>query len=318
MCVNVYEIQEHIDDHTWLDARINCLHEHIETGIRSNTTAVESIQLLNTIMPYALTRTDYRRWEPLLLDALLHAMDLKDEESQIQIWAHLGSSYLQSGRVRTAAEAFRKSLARITQDATPETKLLARIGMLRAQAVTQASDIQQFIEETLTEARCVVNYHLRGRLHFAVGMIYTHMGQTQQALGHAQIALACWHQLHNSKEFERSALLLTEACRIAMCYQQAARYQELVHPGTEDLYKQAVYHYQRGAILLEQDQLRAAGSEFQRALANYQMLDFPYLTGATYHALGLVQTKLNDFKGARDSLRYALTIWQEMENQFQQ
>ncbi len=319
MPLNPLDVQEHMDDYMWLDEHLDDMFEQIRAGLQNDPLPADTIQLLNTIMPYALTRTDYRRWDPLLYDAVLQVINLRDTENHILIWSHLGSSYLQNGRYRSASEAFDNALRRADYAQTPETRLLARIGMLRAQTIFQTSDIDLFISQTLDETRDMVNYRLLGRLHFVLALAYTHQGRTPQALGHGQIALCYWDQLHNMDEVERCALLLAETCRVAQCYSQAERYLQLVEPTTGDAYKLAIYHYQQGALLLEQNQLDDAKVRFQQAVTAYRHLnDFPYFTAASQHALGLVETKLQLYDSARRNLRRALILWQEMDNRFQQ
>lgn len=319
MLLSALDVQEHIDDYTWLDEHINEVFQQIRDGLNDDSRLMPSINLLNAVMPYALTRIDYRRWDSLLYDALLHVINAQDTENQIQIWSHLGSSYLQYGRYKSASEVFEKALDRTDYVRTHEIKLLARVGMLRAQAIFQTSDIRQFIKDTLKEAQDIVNYHVLGRLHFALALTYTHQGETVQALGHCQIALCCWQQLNNLTEVERCALLLAEACRVARLFSQAERFLQLVEPSTGDTYKRAIYCYQQGALMLEQNQLPEAQSWFNQALTLYQQLpDFPYFTAASHHALGLVETKLEIVDSARRNLRRALILWQDMDNRLQQ
>ncbi|HLV36129.1 MAG TPA: tetratricopeptide repeat protein [Spirillospora sp.] len=312
------DVQEHSDDYAWLAEHIDPIYRQISNDINYDHRAAVTIELLNAIMPYALTRPDYRRWDFLLYDALSHAMILRDEEYQIQIWSHLGSSYLQYGQYRSASDAFGKALTRVADHATPELHLLARIGMLRVEAVSQTRDIQGFIAETLAAAQAIVNYRLLAKLHYTLALVYLHQAETCRALGHGQMALCYWHQLGNDREVERTLLLLAEACRVAMRPEMAARYLEQVTPGAGDTYRQAAHYYQQGAVLLESGHLTEAESMLQRALSLFKSLDFPYYTGASHHTLGLTQTKLGQYAEARRNLRRALIIWQKMDNRFQQ
>lgn len=318
MVVSLLDLQEHLNDYDWLDEHHNSLHRQIIKDLEYPSSAQQAIDCLNLIMPYALTRHDYGRWLNPLYDALLHGMELKDDEIQIQIWAHLGNCLFQRANYRSASANFRKALERCDLDATPETLLLARIGMLRTKTIFESRDIDRFIDEALDAAQAIANYHLLGKLHYTLAVSYGHQGETEKGLGHGQVALACWYQEKNTVEIERTALALAEICRVAKCFAQAGRYFDLVHPGSEDIYITGISHYHRGSVLLETDQFAEAQNALEQALQHFIKLDFPYMTAATHHTLALVQTKRDTFDDARANLRRALILWQEVDNMFQQ
>jgi tetratricopeptide (TPR) repeat protein len=269
-------------------------------------------------MPYGLTRHDYTRWQSALYDALLYAMDLRDEEFQIQIWSHLGNYHFQKADYRTASTTFHKALEHCNVDATPEIELLARIGMLRAKTIFATSEIEGFINDTLQAARSIESYHLLGKLYYTLAVAYTHQAETRKALGYGQMALACWYKEHNTAEKERTALALAETSRVAMCFEQARRYLALVPADAENDYLSGIYRYHQGSVLLEQNQIEDALPHVEYALRLFKKLDFPYMTGAAYHLLALVQTKLDDFDIARENLRRAIIIWQRINNVYEQ
>lgn len=312
------DLTDHLNDYDWLDEHIDDFFQQITGGLEYPSSAQEAIGFLNLIMPYALTRHDYIRWLNTLYEALLHAMNLKDEEIQIQIWSHLGNCLFQKGDYKSATTTFEKALQRSEIEATPETVLLASIGMLRTKTIYETYDIHTFIAETLDAAREVDNYHLLGQLHHTLAVAYGHQAETQKALGHGQIALACWYREANQTEKERTILILAEVCRVAMRYGQAARFLDLIEPGTENAYMTGCMYYHRGSAMLETGQLDDARMELEQALELFRTLDFPYMTGAAHHVLGLIQTKLNDHASAHKNLRHALITWQKLDNSFQQ
>lgn len=318
MLISPLDVQEHLNDYDWLDEHIHPVYQQIRDGLEYMSSAHGAIELLNLIMPYALTRHDYRRWVNPLYDALLHGMELKDDEIQIQIWSHLGNCFFQMANYKNASTNLNKALERGNLDATPETRLLARIGMLRTKTVYGTRDIEEFIHETLDEARQIASYALLGKLHYTLAVAYAHQAETLKGLGHGQMALACWYQENNEVEKVRSLLALAEICRVAMCFPQASRYLALVPAEAESDYIVGINHYHKGSVLLEQNQLEAALPCLEFALRQFKQMDFPYMTGAAYHALALVQTKLRDFEIARENLRRAIIIWQQIDNAYEQ
>lgn len=312
------DLEEHINDYDWLDEHIHVIYRQIQEGLCYDFSAQEAIRQLNLIMPYALTRHDYARWKDPLYDAMLHALELKDEEFQIQVWSHLGNYHLQKADYHTAANTFRKALEHPDIEATPEIELLARIGMLRTKTIYQTEDVNQFIQDTLEAARSVKSYPLLGKLYYTLAIAYAHQAETRKALGYGQMALACWYQANNTAEKERVALALAEICRVAMCFDQAARYLALVPANADNVYISAVQHYHQASVLLEKNQLQEALEHIERALRMFKTLDFPYMAGAAYHTLALVQTKLDEFDMARDNLRRAIITWQRIDNAYEQ
>jgi tetratricopeptide (TPR) repeat protein len=318
MFVSPSDLQDHQNDYDWLDEHIDPVYLQVRQGLMYAYSAQEAIEVLNLIMPYALTRHDYNRWVELLYDALLYCMDLKDEEIQIQVWAHLGNCLFQQGKPESASVTLEKALRGSPLDVTPAIMLRARIGMLRTKTIYAINDIREFIAETLKVARQIADYHLLGKLHYTLAVAYNHQGKTREAMGYAQMALAYWYRENNDSEKERAALALAEICRVATRYEQAARYLELVRPGAEYSYTSGAYHYHQGSVLLQQNQFAEALEHLEEALEQFETLDFPYLTGAAYHSLALVQTKLRTFNIARENLRRAIIVWQQIDNIFEQ
>lgn len=319
MSVSPLDLQEHLNDYDWLDDHLDQVYIQIARGLNGRSaSAVEAIETLNLIMPYALTRADYKRWENVLYDALLCAMDLSNTDFQIQVWSHLGACLFQSGNYQTASDAFSKALARTDRNVTIENRLLARIGILHSKAIFATQDIDQFIAETLIFAREIANDRMLATLHYSLAVAYLHQAETRRALGHAQVALSHWMWLENHEEQQRTALLLAEICRVARSFPHAAHFLELVKPGAKDAYHSAILNYHQASVLLENKQHQAAVDRYADALEGFMSLDFPYMTGAAHHALALAQTKVGDITSARHHLRQALIIWQKLEIEFQQ
>ena len=88
----VVDLRNHRDDYEWLATHLDQIHNEISQKLDSNLHAIDAIEMLILVMPYAITRKDYLRWEPLLYEGLQHAMTLRDNEFLIQLWANLGES----------------------------------------------------------------------------------------------------------------------------------------------------------------------------------------------------------------------------------
>lgn len=314
----VADLRNHRDDYEWLATHLDEIHREIRHKLQSIPVGIDALEMLNLVMPYAMTRQDYLRWEPLLYEGLHHAMNLRDEEFLIRLWANLGESHLQFGHYRTATEAFAVALKRANRHAGAENILLARIGLLRSTTIFKMGDVEQFIADTLQMTQAISDLSLIARMHYSLAVAYTHRAETQKALGHTQIAYVCWHRLGNSFEKNRAILIAAEACRVAFRFDQAMRYQNAIQARFEQDYDEALYIYQRGALLLEMERFEEARAWLEQALERCLKLDRPYMVGAARHALGLVLTRLGLFDQSYQQLRRALVIWQKIENRYQQ
>ncbi len=316
--IELPDLQEHRHDYEWLDEHFSDIFSQTRGALQHDAYAIRGIEMLNLVMPYALTRSDFSRWENVLYDALLHAMELKDQEAQIQIWSHLGSCFLQSAKFRNATGTLQNAFEKIERSTSPETRLIARIGMLRAKTVFETSDIDAFIAETLADAQQIADDYLLGKLHHTLAKAYTHQAETRRAFGHAQTALGFWYRLGNTKEQQDTVMALAEICWVAKRYEQADRLLRLISNHTADRYNAAIYTYQEGCILLERNELDQALRHFERGLLLFKDLDARYMIAASSHALALVQTLLKDFSSARINLHNALVLWQQSDVLFQQ
>ena len=314
----VVDVRNHRDDYEWLESHLNNIHNEIQQQLEANPAVGEAIEMLNLVMPYVMTRNDYLRWEPLLYSGLQHAMTLRDNNLLIQLWANLGESHLQIGHYQTAAEAFDVALKRANRSAGTEDILLARIGVLKSTTIFKMEDVEQFISDTLDIAQSIQDMSLTARIHYTLAVAYTNRAETAKALGHAQIAYVCWHRLGNTFEKNRSSLIAAEACRVALCFEQAIHFLNTVDGHFTQNFDEALYTYQRGVILLEMARFDDALYWLEQALDTCLKLDRPYMAGAAQHALGLVLIEMDAFDDAYRHLRRALVTWQKIENRYQQ
>ena len=314
----VVDLRNHRDDYEWLANRLDKIHSEIQRKLDTNPEAIDAIEMLILVMPYAMTRKDYLRWEPLLYQSLQHAMTLRDNEFLMQLWANVGETRLQVGHYRTAGEAFGVALNRANRHAGTADILLARIGLLKSTTIFKMEDIDEFVADTLELTHSVSDLSLTARTHYTLAVAYTHRAETRKALGHAQTAYAVWHCLHNTFEKNRAALIAAEACRVVLQFKQAVHYLQAVQGDFEQNYDEALYMYQRGALLLEMAHYDDARHWLEMALENCLKLDRPYMAGAAHHALGLTLIELGCYNEAYRHLRRALVTWQKIENRYQQ
>ena len=303
----------------WLEANLDEAREQIKSKLAQNHLVHEAIGNLLDAMPYISSRPELLLWQPVLINAMSHAQGHNDLDSQIQLWSYLGICMLRDGKHKSASQAFEQGLKKIDAYVTPTIELTARIGILHGQSIFHTYDIGEFITETIQLARRVQDISLLARLHFTLGIVYTHRKHTRLALGHAQTALGYWWTLDHVAEKDRALLLMSEACRVAKRYEISKYFLSHSLSRYTSLFQSAIAHYQDGTFAHLHDNFDDAQASLETALAEFQAVgDYPYMIGAVHHALGLTYTKQDNFVEARRSLRVAMAIWLRLENVYQE
>ncbi len=317
----INEIRHHADDCEWVAQNIDMLFEVFARAIYFQQIAVTAIEFLNKAFPCIIVRDDYRRWEPILFEALTHAQNLKDSEFQMQLWAELGQNYLQFGMRREAYEAFSMTSEHGEDSKSPEMALLGKLGQLKTHAFFDRGYFNDLVKDVLKLARQIDEPSVYGRAHSTLALAYALRGETEKGLGHGLTAYAWWHHLHNPAECADVALTMAETCRWASRIEQADRFLNLAEEllrNTNHSHKLAVLAYNKGIWYLAQKKnFEDAENWLQIALNNFNRLDFPYLTNAAYHAIALAQIRLGKYKEASDNLRIALVKWRQLRNQYE-
>ena len=312
------QLQEHATDPQWLADHYEIIRNHIRQGLSHNQDVIGVVQMLNVITPYVMSRPDFRDWTPSLYNAMVHAMNLHDDELMIQLWSHLGSIELQAGNYKTARVSLEKALQQRETSYTEAMRFLARIGMLSLNGAYYADDINAFIAESLAAAGSIDNPYLLARLYFTLGLAYVHQGEALPALQYGQIAYAYWRKLGDKEAQNRTLVMLAEACRVEGHFQQSQHFLDYVTDDLSQLYTSALKLVQKGATYRDTGQWAAAEAALGEALGLLESLeDYPYLRAIAQHTLGITQTLLGKYTPARANLSSALYLWQESRNLYQ-
>src|SRR5215813_8530389 len=130
------QVQTHADDGRWFSKHEDVLYPLIAGSLQKPPEFRDAAELLMAVFHhYAFVLYHVKRWSPLLLDALVHAQTLRDNEMQIRILTYLGENYLTSGKYAAAGNTFKIALERARDGQTKEMMLAAYIGLIRMQSV---------------------------------------------------------------------------------------------------------------------------------------------------------------------------------------
>ena len=203
------DLGKHGGDCPWVERNIELLYEAILYGLSHNRLAHNAIEAINLIFGCVIQRDDYRRWEPLLYDALQHAHDLNDTAYQSQIWAQLGQNFLKYGERKAAANAFDRATEHADEIPSAEDILRGRIGSLRTAAIYERDDFAQLAQEILALCRQIDSQDLLANAHTSLALAYSFRHESVKAIGHGLTAYALWHHLKASAQKSRSRLYLS-------------------------------------------------------------------------------------------------------------
>lgn len=316
------EFQRRSEDCIWVSSHIDQLFGAIARAIHFPQLAVSATEFLNDLFPCLIVRDDYRRWEAILVEALMHAQNLKDDEFQMRIWAELGQNYLQFGLRNKAYEAFTTASERGEDAHSPLIALIGKIGQLKTHAFFDRGYFNDLVGEILDLAREIDEPAVYGTAHSALALAYMLRAETKRALGHGQTAFAWWRNVGNTLQMGDVALILAEACRLAARMEQADRYLRLAENylvEIDNMRKSATYAYNKGVwYFSSQQNFHEAEHSLETALSIFEQADFPYQANAARHALALAQIKLGKYTDARCHLGKALMQWRHLRNRYEQ
>lgn len=317
------DLYDKSENHEWLSENFESIFEEIATKLVNNATAQDSIKALNLVFPYAISRHDYERWQPLLMNALIHGQELRNNDIQIRIWEHIGQNYLKGGSYHRAYEAFLKAYERADEGkGNTERKLLARIGLLCTQAMRNNQSLRErIVHEILVLSHHVYDLNMLALVHRVLAVHHLYSLEIPQALEHGQYALAMFFRAGHDIDITQTAFILSEIYRLQKNIPMAKQLLHLGHvylKGREHAHQMAHYAYQRGTLAhVERDHGNAS---YWLDIALSQFLEFgnyPAHKGAAHHTLGLTQVYLAEFDKARENLEEALHIWQELDNRYE-
>jgi tetratricopeptide (TPR) repeat protein len=307
----------------WLATREDALHEAIQYSLNMPQFFHCGVDLLLQAFPYfGLVLSHTARWSPLLMDALVGALDLRDNAMIVRILTQMGDDYMAHSKPSAARDAFTQALERTQMEQTDEHLLAAYIGLIRLQALNPDDTFHPLlVEHTLALARQVGIPEFTASAYQAVALAYTHRKETRPALGYGQMAYVAWHHLGNELEMARTAFTLASACRAAERHDQAGRYLEFAEAQflqTEYAQQYGVLAYEIGASYFERNKYEIACQWLSKAAEEFREYNRPYYIAASHHALGLAYRKLHNYAKAKFHLTTALEMWQRIGNRYEE
>lgn len=311
------EMENHTDDPRWLDDNEDKLFQDISAGLYTPCVFHDTIKLLNQVYPYyALVRFRAKRWSPLLINGLMQAMDLRDNEMLIQIYTQLGESQLITGKSQGAHDSFQTALDRAQEGESQAAMLAVYIGLIRVQAL----NLDDAYSETLVDNALQLNPEvddlaLTSALYQAICLASLTWKQPVEAFEFGQSAFVGWYALGKEIELGKSAALIAEVFRFTQNFRQAESWLDLAADyffRTGYKRQDALISYQRGALLVDQGELDAGEQWLQQSLEEASAAGWDHYIALASHSLGILQGKQKKFTNSEANLKNALKFWEKM------
>jgi tetratricopeptide (TPR) repeat protein len=317
-------VKQHLNDHSWLAQHESDLYSLLKNGLQRPPTFHDAVDLLMFIIPhYAFTLYHHKQWMPLLLEGLLQAQLLGDNEMQIQILTQLGESYMNGSQNAAAREAFNIALERAHVDQPKAMMLAVYIGLIRIQylnIIGGEPDPDLFVKALKLE-REVDDLALKAGLHAALSLAYIKAAQTTAlAIGHGQTAYVYWYRLNNKLEMAKTAYLIAAAYRFAGQIDAAQQWlgrASALFEKTGYNRQYTILAYEQGSLYVQQKHFEVAEQWLNMALDEAIQIGSVDYEACAYHALGIAQTGLGQYATAENSLKRALAAWETVGDTYE-
>jgi tetratricopeptide (TPR) repeat protein len=320
------EINDHHDDREWLQVHIIEVYDGIRNALYKPYLLNLGVDTLVNICPFLLTTYDIKPWLMILFHAMTEMMTVHDNERLMHIWWRMGEGQLVAGNTRMASSAFTSALKRARESEALRLMMDAYINSFRVQALRCDGKFDtNMIDEAVSLSRQLNEPELEARLYHAIAVAYRSRGEAKSAFGYGQMAFACWHKLGNAHEMADVAFTLAVICRSVGLIQPALRYLDLskdLFLKVNDLRQYALIAYEEGSLCRQLGDFEGAVQWRKIALAEFSRLEpphcQPYYSALANHALGNAYVELKQYEEGRASLRNALSLWEELDNKYEQ
>jgi tetratricopeptide (TPR) repeat protein len=323
-------IQNEGSDLSWLAPHEEALISLIQRDLYRDSEFHRAYDLLLLVFPYfGVILEHLDEWLSLLMDALLQAQSLRDNERQVQILRWIGRAHLITGKHHASHDIFAIALERADEGKIDHMMMASYAGLLKLYWFDLRQPlIQQVAEKAMEIVQRVEDFRLKGELYDALAFAYARIGETQMALGYGQMAYVLWNAVHDSGGIGRTAFTLAEVYRYAaryedsdICLERALDFLEIARSNmakTQHVWQHALIAYTQASIYFQRGQWPEAESWYQIALEEAVNMNRPQYVVVVRHGMGLTQAKLGQFDPARRNLQQALTFWKQMNNLYEQ
>lgn len=301
---------------------INVIKRNLDFGPEFHS----AFELLMTVFPlFALTLSHTKTWMPLLFDALLPALDVKDRDLQIQVYRWLGESHLHLGKPQLARQSFNNALDHAKERSVKPMVVSAYIGLLHLQWFQFQDELMPAMAKgALDIAHDIGDPELSADLHDVLAYAYMRGSRMADALQHAQMSLVYGWISEDPALIGRGAFTLSATYRNAAVHdkkphflQQSRQLLDAAQEwaaGANNAWQYTLFAYEEGMNYFHSKEYDYARQWLRQALEEAQVLGRQHYMAVAYHSLGLLETRTRNFHDAHLNLAAAAGLWGVVKN----
>jgi tetratricopeptide (TPR) repeat protein len=300
----------------WIAEHTTDLQKAVREALFTPHLRRDAVIMLKILGPYFTTHHQWRQWLPLLMDALVMAQQMHDNDEQTWFWRSIASLFAFEGQHAMANRALYSALFYADISDTPSAILRAYIGLIRLQMIHQDESFNdEFVRQVHEYAVQVNQPSLWAELHQALAMAYVYRGDTLRALSYAQTAFAYWRTTRQILETARIAYTLAQIYRQLRLFTLADYYLQI----SQDEYNKkrvsvAAVYYEKALLMMDQKDPTEAIHWLKKALQGFKYLDAKKQEAAVYHAMGLAYLEKRMYTHSLNNLTNARKRWEELDN----
>ncbi|MEZ4667632.1 MAG: hypothetical protein R3E39_06905 [Anaerolineae bacterium] len=314
----------------WLASHEETIFAVIQQDLYRDSEFHRAFDLVQIVFPYfGIVLEHLDMWTPILMETLIQAQGLSDNDRQARILRWVGEAYLKTGQQRSSHNAFTTALDRAKEGKIDEMMLAAYTGLIKLQWFDLRQPLtKEIVQQALGVAQRLDDLGLRGDLYEALALANAHIGNIPIALEQGQMAYIYWNKLNNPEGLGRAAFTLAEVYRYAArddnstgYLQHALDILEIARSNmaeTDYAWQYPMIAYVEGSIYFQLGMWNEAESAYEISLDEATRMNRVQSVVVARHGLGLVQTQKGNFEIARGNLLLARELWKKLNNMFEE
>ncbi len=315
------------EDRSWLLPHEQQLVGVVRKSLNTDREFRDGIGLLKEVVPYFLFVLFHDEfWFPILMDALVQAYNMQDKKLQIQILRFIVEVDTQRGNHLEANEKLSVAL-RSNVNMPPEMLVQAYTSLFKLQWFDLNNPVTtQLVDQAMEAERLITDPDLKAGMHNELARAFARLGNMSKALAHAQQAYVFWNSLENHPGKGRGAFTLATIYAYTgymehapACFKKAEHFLSIAKEAidhTDYVWKRTLLAYESGVQCLHRKEGEKAVDWMRVALREAELLNVPHYLAAAHHSMGLAQTMVKQYAESRESLKTAIELWKQLQNDF--
>jgi hypothetical protein len=278
-----------------------------------------AIRLLDACLRHLHWHERFPEWKSIVMDALMVANDLHNEQLQASLYVHFGEFMRLQGEQRMALQAANIALAHLMPEHT-DTELDALILLLRLQVQRNLDRAHKhYITRALRLARTTGSLARRMEVCQVLSHIYCYVEDFARATRFAAFAYRLARLEKNEIRQADCMLLFAVIARRRQQFHRALKLLRFIEPklkGITGYTQYAAGLYELGSLAYCRQDLDTAESLLHEARQRFEALKMAHHAATCIQTLALVQIAKRQFEAAMISIANAHKMWCKLQNYY--